>query len=161
MGLDIVLNEVSLINAAHDIPTSKQLMSDLFDTIAEAASVVGRGNLNIEVCTPRNLSALPLAPEYAMGRWLNDRTVDERQRRLFIAIATKKPYIDDIAESSEEEFLFQQMPVKSLGYAFLKEALAVSLRADPCWDHNHLELEHHRLNDAGELTVELVDVIHA
>jgi hypothetical protein len=161
MGLDIVLNEVSLINAAHDIPTSKQLMSDLFDTIVEAASVVGRGNLNIEVCTPRDLSALSLAPEYAVGRWLNDRTVDERQRRLFLAIATKKPYIDDIAESSEEEFLFRQMPVKSLGYAFIKEALAVSLRAEPCWDRNHLELEHHRLDEAGGITVELVDVIHA
>lgn len=161
MGLDIVLNEVSLINAAHDITTSKQLMSDLFDTIAEAASVVGRGNLNIEVCTPRNLAALPLAPGYPVGRWLNDRTVDERQRRLFIALATKKPYIDDITESSEEEFLFQQISVKSLGYAFLKDALAVSLRAEPCWDQKHLELEHHQLDDDGELTVELVKVMHA
>src|SRR5438105_12859636 len=111
MGLDIVLNEVSLVNGAHDIPTTQQLMSDLFDTIGEATSIAGRGHTNIEAYTPKNLLAFPLAPEYPMRRWLNDKTVDERQRRLFLTIATKKPYIDDIAEAYDEEFLFQQKPV--------------------------------------------------
>jgi hypothetical protein len=161
MGLDIVLNEVSLINAARDIRTAKQLMSDLFDTIGEAASAVGRGNLSIEVCTPGDLPALSLAPGYTVRHLFSDKTVDERQRRLFINIAINKPYIDDVTEVYEEEFRFQQEPVKSLGHACRRGALAVSLRSKDCWDDNRLKLERHRLDDVGELTVDLVDVIHA
>jgi hypothetical protein len=39
MGLDMVLNEVSLIDAANDISTAKQLMSELYKTIETFISI--------------------------------------------------------------------------------------------------------------------------
>ena len=157
MGLDVVLNEVSFIEAA-SISQANQLMSDLFKTIAATNLVAGRGNAKIEMYTPRNLLDLPLAPDYSMRRWLS--AVDERQRRLFLAIATKEPYIDDVTESYEEEFFYQEKPVKSLGYAYQKDALAVSLLSDSCWNFSHLTLEYHLL--ASEMIIEeQVTVAHA
>ena len=163
MSLDIVLNDVSLIDAAYDIPTARHLMSDLFKTITAASMLVGRRNTKIEVCTPRNLLALPLVPhKYTVVSCCNDKTVDEPQRLLFLKIATNTPYIDDVDEDLGEEFLFQGQPVTSLGHASKNGSLAVSLRSKDYWDNNRLQLEHrYAVRGSNEIINDLVDVIHA
>lgn len=161
MGLDMVLNEVSLENAANDIPTARQLMSGLFGTVSAFAVVVGRGNLKLEICTPKGLLALPLAPEYPVIRWIKDSSVEKEHIQLLLAIVANKPFIDDVDDTYEEEFLYQGKSVKSLGYAYSKEALSVSLKSEECWNYSHLEVQYRHLDSIGEIVEESVDVIHA
>lgn len=157
MDLEIVLNELSLKKQANDIQTARGLMSGLINTLREVESAE---NVKITLVYQRNLLSVSLAPDYPLRRCINDRSLDEKERRLLIALMTKGPYLEDTNASHSEEFLYQKNPAFGLGYAFQHNDLAISLKSDACWDNPFLELEHIQIDDEGELVSDLVEVFH-
>lgn len=49
------------------------------------------------------------------------------QAHFLLTVAANKPFIDDVDETYEEEFLYQGKSVKSPGYAYLKKEFRQSL----------------------------------
>jgi hypothetical protein len=76
------------------------------------------------------------------------------------------PYIEEVEETwlagtRLDEFLYQNDPAKGLGYAFQRDALALSLRSSSRWNYSRLELEYNQLDENDKLTSEIVEVRHA
>jgi len=163
MDLDMVLNELSVQFPASDIRTAHEWMSDLLNTIIAATKQGVSGVLR----THRDFHATMLAPDYPLARWRNDPSVDKEKRWYFNFRITQKPFLADLdAPEIEEklglcEFTYEGDVVQGLAHAYLLEALAVSVRSARRWEFSLLELEVRQLDDDGNLTIEIVEVIHA
>ena len=163
MDLDMVFNELSVQSPASDIQTARQWMSDLLNTIIAATK---RG-VNRVLRTHRDFHATILAPGYPLAQWRNDRNVDREERRYFQILITKSPFLVDLHDSEIEEklglceFTHEGDEAEGLGYAYLLESLAVSVRSKEQWESSILGLEAKQLDDDGSLTIEMVKVIHA
>ncbi len=158
MDLEVVLNELSLKKQADDVQTAQELMSGFITTLREVESAK---NVKITLIYQRDLLSNEtnnLAPNYPLRSYIYDRSVDEKERRLLIALMTKGPYID---ETNLDEFLYQGKIAIGLGYAYQHNDLAISLKTDACWDTPSLQLEYNQVTDDGEVFSEQVDVTHA
>ena len=163
MDLDLVFNELSVEFPASDIWTAKRWMSNLLSTIQAAIE----HGVNRVLRTHRDFHAIMLAPDYPLARWRNDLNVDKEKRRYFNYRITQYPFIVDLHNSEiKENFLLYEFShegdeAEGLGYAYLLEALAVSVRSEERWESSILELEAKQLDDDGNLTIDKVKVIHA
>ena len=163
MDLDMVLNELSVQFPASDIRTAHEWMSDLLNTIIAAAKQGVNGILR----THRDFHATMLAPDYPLGRWRNDPSVDKEKRWYFNFRITQKPFLVDLdAPEIEEklglcEFTHKGDVVQGLGHAYLLEALPVSVRSACRWEFSLLELEVQQLDDNGNIVTDIVTVVHA
>src|SRR5262249_18612112 len=117
--------------------------------------------------TYSNFISEELAPGYSVAKWLNDANVDRDLQRFFKTMLTKSPFLVDITENSILEsfglsdYFWEDRQAVGLGVAFLLDALAVSLRSDPCWFESHLQVRVSQLSDDGEITDVFEDIPHA
>jgi len=163
MDLEMVLNELSLLTPAADIPTARQWMSDLITTVRTATAQ----GIKRVIRTQSDFQSTILAPEYPIARWRNDSAVDREARRFVTTLITKAPFLTDVSDPGIEdtvdlsEFKHQGTQASGLGIAYLLETLALSLASGQCWDCSCLQLEVKRLDENGEVIDEIVEIIHA
>ncbi len=162
MDLEMVLNELSLQTPAADIPTARQRMSDLISTV-QKATVSGVKRV---LRTHRDVNTIELAPGYPVACWRNDGEVDREERSFFRTLTAKAPFWNDVAEEIKNDFDLSQVwhqkeEAIGLGFAWVSDALAVSLNSEARWDCSRLELEVTRLDDSKELIDERVEIVHA
>jgi len=149
MDLDMVLNELSLHSLAQDIYIARQRMSNLLRTMRIAI----QSGVNRVLRTHENFYAESLASGYSLANWRNDSHVDREERRYFNSLTTKAPYWIDLRESEIKdklylsEFQYNGAQAHGLGFAYLIEAIALSLCSEAQWDASHIELEATRLSD--------------
>jgi hypothetical protein len=163
MDLEMVLNELSLLTPAPDIPTARARMLELIFTIRQATAL----GVKKVIRTQSNLQSIILAPNYPVARWRNDNEVDKEVRRFFTTLIAKAPFLEDISDSKLEntidlsEFKHQGNPAIGLGIAYFLEALALSVTSEECWNCCFLELEFQQVDDDGEIIEERIQLIHA
>jgi hypothetical protein len=162
MDLEMVLNELSLHPQATDVYEARKRMTVLLQTIIVAT----RHGVKKTLRTSSNFVSEELAPGYSVARWLNDANVDRDLQRFFKMMITKSPFLVDITENSILEifglsdYFFGERQAVGLGVAFLLDALAVSLRSDPCWFESHLQVRVSQLGDEGKITDVFENVPH-
>lgn len=161
MDLEMVLNELSLTPAT-DISTARQWMSNLISTLSEATA---NHRVKRVLRTQNDINTVELAPDYPVARWRNDRDVDREERRFLTAMTTKAPFWSDVAEEIKNDFDLSQVwhegeQAKGLGFAWVSDALAVSLFSEERWNYSRLELAVTRLED-DELINEQIEIVHA
>lgn len=161
MDLDMVLNELSLKTPAADVPTARQLMSELIQTLLKAIETGVKRKLR----THEDLYSVELAPGYPIARWCNDKDVSREEIRFFLTLATK-PFWKDAAEEIQDEFdlseaFYQGEAAMGLTFALVSDALAVSLLSESKWDCSSLELQLRHFDDNEELIEEPVEIFHA
>ena len=163
MDLEMALNELSLRSPAQDMYVAQQQMSNLLSMMRMAT----KSGVNRVLRTHENFYAEFLAPGYSIADWYNDANVDREERRYFRSLATKAPYWRDLSESGIKEnydlseFQHNNVRADGLGFAYLTDALAVSLCSGDQWDASHLELEASYLGDNASIFIEQVTVAHA
>lgn len=163
MDLEMVLNELSLLTPAADIPTAQQWMSDFIITVRTATA---QGVKRV-IRTQSDFQSTILAPDYPVARWRNDNAVDREARRFLKTLITKAPFLTDVSDPEIEdtvdlsEFKHQGTQASGLGIAYLLEIMALSLASEQCWDCSRLQMEVRRLDENGEVIDEIVDIIHA
>lgn len=158
----MVLNELSLRSPAYDIPTARQWMSELIQTLREAT----KSGVQRVLRTSDEINLLILAPDYSIVRWRNDPEVDLEERRFFKTLTQKYPVWTDVAENIKDSFdlsdvFHEDERAKGLGFAFLIDGLAVSFQSESKWNSHHLELKIQRLDEEGELIDEIEEIKHA
>ena len=79
MDLEMVFNELSLETRADDIPTARQWMSELIQTMREAIQM----GIKRELRTSEDLNFCSLANQYTIAKWRNDENV-EKEENIFI-----------------------------------------------------------------------------
>lgn len=161
MTLDLVLNELSLQTPAEDIPTARQRMSELIQTLREAITHGASRALR----TTSDLHDILIAPEYPVRRWRNDSGVEREQQSYFRTLTSKTPPLVDIPERESDfqgiECWCHGVQATGFGVAFLLAALPVSIPSEPCWDASHILLNVTQLDTDGELVNEEVSIVHA
>jgi hypothetical protein len=163
MDLDMVLNELSLRSPAQDVYIARQQMSEILRTMRMAI----KSGVNRVLRTHENFYAELLAPGYSIANWRNDANVDREERRYFSSLATKAPYWRDLQDLETKnayevsEFRHHGVQADGLGFAYLLEALAVSLCSGDQWDVSRLELEASFLEDDTSISTAHVTVVHA
>jgi hypothetical protein len=163
MDLEMVLNELSLHSPAPDIHIARQRMSTLLRTMRIAI----QNGVNRVLRTHENFYGESLASGYSIANWRNDFNVDREEQRYFRSLATKAPYWMDLRESEIKdnlylsEFQYNGTHAHGLGFAYLIEAIALSLCSEVQWDASHIELEATRLGDDENIFTEQVMVVHA
>jgi len=161
MDLEMVLNELSLHSPAPDVHIARQRMSTLLRTVRIAI----QNGVNRVLRTHENFYGESLAAGYSIANWCNDSNVDREERRYFRSLATKAPYWADLLLSADDvylsEFQYNGTHAHGLGFAYLIEAMALSLCSEVQWDASHIEIEATRLGDDGNIFTEQVMVVHA
>ncbi|MFB2978716.1 hypothetical protein [Microseira sp. BLCC-F43] len=158
MDLEIVFNEISLKTPASDIATARQWMSNLIDTIRAVKPASG---VKRKLRAKSDFQYLLLAEDYRVIQWRNDPDVDLETRRFLKALQDKNdPPLPDIA-APEIEVIYQGKQAIGLQYAFVFNALVVSLMSEPEWNCSRLELEVTSVDDNDELITKTESVIHA
>ncbi len=155
--LEIVFNELSLRMPAANVQTARQWMSEFINTVLAVKPPPG---VKRKLRAKSNFSYSLLAPDYRIVQWRNDPNVDLEARRFLKTLQDKNdPPLPDIADPGIE-VRYQGEQAIGIEYAFVFNALAVSLRAEPCWDYSRLELEVRRLDENEDLIDERLEIFH-
>lgn len=163
MDVEMVLNELSLQPLASDKPAARQRMVELVETLSTATKLGVKRVLR----THRDMRFEELAPDYLVVHWMNDNGVDREARRYFLNLATKAPFLVDVAEPTVEdkagssEFFYEEDSASGLGIAFLLDAIAISFRSAPRWHSHRLSVKWEQLDIDSEIIDEVVEVLHA
>ncbi len=165
MGLEFVLNELSCRDAALDIPTARQRMLGLSETMRAARPAGSRAAVISALRTEQLFLSSDLGPDYPFLKWRNDPSVELELRRYVGSLASKGPFIDDwkpeLSAGSDVDFLFGGVPVRGLALALCEDQLAVSLLSSEQWDAEMIELTVDTLAGDGALASEIASVRHA
>lgn len=156
MDLEIVFNELSLRVPAANVQTARQWMSEFINTllVIKPSSGVKR-----KLRAKSDFSYLLLAPDYRLVQWRNEPNVDLEARRFLKTLQDKNdPPLPDIADPGIE-VKYQGGQAVGLEYAFVFNAIAVSLRSELIWDCSRIELEVTPLDEDDNLTNETEEIV--
>src|SRR5262249_7803722 len=143
MSVEMVFNELSLRAPLATIHAARAAMSTFVDTLAAAT----RKGVESSLRTSIAVQAAPLAPNYILAQWRNDRDVDLEQRRYFRTLVTKSPLLLEIDDADREillgltDCLCNGERADGLAFAYVFGALPVSVRSAPRWEPSRLTVE--------------------
>jgi len=158
MDLELVFNELSVRTPAADVSTARQWMSEFINTIL---AIKPPPAIKRKLRAESDFNYLLLAPNYLLVQWRNDPNVDLEARRFLKALQDKNdPPLPDLADLGTE-VRYRGEKAIGLNYAFVFNALALSLRSDSQWDCSRIELEVTLIDDNEELITTNENVIHA
>jgi hypothetical protein len=163
MDLEMVFNELSIRPYAVNIPTARERMATLVNTIASAIRLSVKPILR----TNEEFQSALIAPNYLLAQWRNDPEVERDLKALFNSVDAKTPFLRDISDTTvadrigRSEFKYKAETATGLGVAYLIEGLAISLMSDQNWNNPVISLNVDILDDAGEVLSETVEIVHA
>ena len=179
MALEMVLNEHSL--CAPDVDKARVWMTKLAETIQQVSQICG--GQTAKFWTQKQVGSTILARDYrnrdyALRTYLfGDQTVknnkeQKAQRDYLQSLLTRTPYWDEQPqpgasqdpEIDEIEFTHndQTCVMCGIGFTYLRNALAVSLPSDPCWQVDNILLKVISLSTiSNSIPEEVVEIIHA
>lgn len=179
MALEMVLNEHSL--CAPDVDSARVWMTKLAETIQQVSQICG--GQTAKFWTQKQIGNTILTRDYrnrdyALRTYLfGDQTVknnkeQKAQRDYLQSLLTRTPYWDEQPEPrasqdpeiDEIEFTHndQTCAMCGLGFTYLRDALAVSLPSDPCWQVDKVLLKVISLSTiSNSIPEEVVEITHA
>lgn len=163
MDLEMVFNELSIHPHAVDIPTARERMLTVVNTIAGAI----RLGVKPIIRTNEDFQLTLLAPNYLLAQWRNDPEVERDPKALFNSVQARTPFLKDISDTEvldrgeRSEFRYKEETATGFGVAYLIEGLAISFESDQEWNNPIILLDVDMLDDAGEILSETLEVNHA
>jgi hypothetical protein len=163
MGLEMVLNDLSLLPLAENKWAARERMEKLVSTL-QAATKLGAERI---LRTDRDIHGMDLAPGYSIALWRNDSEVDKETRQYFKRLITKAPYLEDVDDLKvletyySSDFFHEQQKAVGLGMAFLLDALAISFHSHSVWEMSLLQLSLEQLLEDGTVDSDIVLINHA
>ncbi len=163
MSLDIVFNELSSTPIAPDIDSAHLRISDFVYVLRRAISF----GANRVLRTNAEFHSMVLAPGYSFAQWRSDKRTDRDQFRFILGLATKAPFLEDLANPATEqrlsgmEFRCNETLAQGLGIGYLLDALTVSFASSDEWNRDEIQLQYDEIDEAGELTSNVGLVKHA
>lgn len=136
------LNELSIKTpCVETIILAQELMKD-FVRVCNEAKKLGYTQLRFSI----SLKGICLSENYFVATWLKDEEVDIDEKRRFRNINNKSPYFegDDTLILKQQDtsiYSYKNEIALGLGFAHLKETLAVSFSTDAQWNSTEIELE--------------------
>ena len=154
----MVFNELSLETKANDIPTAREWMSELIQTIRQAIQM----GIKRELRASEDLNFCSLANQYTIAQWRNDENVEKEEKQFFRSLSTKTPLIVDIIEDIQDKFelsdiCYQGKKVQGLGFALIIDGIAISFKSDSQWICEELELNVIRLEQHSERLIDKIE----
>lgn len=168
MTVSMVFNDLCLRKPASDRATARLWMSDFVQLLKAA----WQQNLR-EFRSHAEFKDLLLSPDYPMNAWFGDREVDIEMQRTVRRIRDRGelivPYDNDLSKDNAIvirrelfEAIYEEESALGLGYAYLFDGIAISLRSESCWDVPSLNINcRELLLDRGELLENLLSIRHA
>jgi hypothetical protein len=175
----MVLNEHSL--CAPDVDRARVWMTELAETIQQISQICG--GQAAKFWTQKQVGSTLLTRDYrdrdyALRTYLfGDQTVknnkkQKAQRDYLQSLLTRTPYWDEQPEPrasqhpdiDEMEFIHnnQTCAMCGLGFTYLRDALAIGLPSDPCWQVDKVLLKVISLSTiSNSVPEEIVEIIHA
>lgn len=163
MGLEMVLNDLSLLPLAENEWAARERMEKLVSTL-QAATKQGTERI---LRTDRDIHGMELASGYSIALWRNDPEVDRETRQYFKRLVTKAPYLADVNDLKvleiyySSDFFHEQQKAVGLGMAFLLDALAISFHSHSVWEMSLLQLSLEQLQEDDTIGSDIVLVKHA
>lgn len=166
MGIELVLNELSLLPLAENKQLARQHVQQFLRTVSAAKKL----RTNNFVRCPENIHRKFLADGYSIGDWLKDTEVDQVLRSSLRSLVTiKSPYWRDDLDLEQKVIsrLFEfnnQEGATGLGVTALLNGLAVSFLSDELWNQTQFDVKiiTEIQDDDGEslTTEEIIPVRH-
>jgi len=164
MDLEMVFNELSLRSPASSVEQARQWMTQFISLVI----TLTRQGVNRILRTGADFHIAKLAPDYSLVNWRNDNEVSREERQFFRALTTKAPYLADLLQIQQtalaSEFFYQgrksPQSALGLGYAYLLEAIAISLPSAKRWQHPSIQVEHRWIEADENIYSEQVEVKH-
>jgi hypothetical protein len=162
MSIDMVLNELSLTPPFIDIHAARGGMSRFIQTLIAAT----RRGLRASLRTSVIIHGALLGPNYVLAQWRNDAAVDREEQRFFRSLTTKYPLLSEIDDATGEDTFgltdctCNGARSSGLAFAYVFEALPVSVRSAPQWETNTLSVTVSQLR-GDDLSTEAVELRHA
>ena len=163
MGLELVLNDLSLLPLARDIYVARQRMSNFIETYIAAVSLKVEKALR----TADDMNGIELTSGYSVAQWRNDPDVSREVRTYLRTIATKKPYLQGVNDPKildtyyASDFRHNDKQAAGFGMAFLLDALAISFHSHSAWELSLLQLSLTQLQEDETFDEAIVSVKHA
>ncbi len=165
--MDCIFNELSV-----QLVASATEACDVMARFIRAVGTVqpfGLSRIRIPEQLGKDLFSLPLAPNYAVGAWLNDDRVSHDLKDRFRLIVANPPLLTD--DEVEELSLFDRSvfclhapagtpEAKGFGAAHLSDSLLTSLSTGAQWNTQQLQGWHWYLDQTGLEQTAQVTVRH-
>jgi hypothetical protein len=141
--MDIIFNELSASDAASTLFEAKDRMLYL---LKSSKSAFDKGFRKIRFNDTFYES--PLAENYTVNDWLNDKSVSPIVKNLFYGVKVH-PYIDPNDSETEDKFIegyfyYNEIdtlyPVEGLAVAYLMNTLSISFASHDKWDKSKIQL---------------------
>lgn len=168
MDIYLVFNELSAQDGCEQPDATPHLARQWMADLADVITVARRQGV-LALKTYQNFFEIPLANNYAIRDWLQDREVDREQQRRIRSAGLAYPCLpppftpedhahlpDDIQEaetrSLEYEFTVEGgRTAGGLGSAYLLESIAVSLNTSGNWDQTEIAVSVSQMTDMGDI----------
>jgi hypothetical protein len=163
MGLEMVLNDLSLLPLAENAWEARRRMEKLIGTLLTATKYGAERVLR----TDSDIHGLELASGYSIALWRNDPEVERETRQYFKRLITKAPYLEGVHDQKlleryySSDFFHEQKKAPGLGMAFLLDALAISLHSHARWELSLLQISLEELQEDDLIGDDIVSVKHA
>jgi hypothetical protein len=157
MTVEMVFNELSLAIPLGNKQIARRQMTNFINTLLAATS----NGIKRKLSTKNDFDYLLLSLDYQIVQWRNDSEVEREERSFLRTLQDKNdPPLPDIADLSVET---NYLGTRSIGleYAFVFEALAISIQSNKGWDYDRLKLTVMKLEEGGELIEDTIDIFHA
>jgi hypothetical protein len=157
MTVEMVFNELSLAIPLGNKQIARRQMTNFINTLLAATS----NGIKRKLSTKNDFDYLLLSLDYQIVQWRNDSEVEREERSFLRTLQDKNdPPLPDIADLSVET---NYLGTRSIGleYAFVFEALAISIQSNKGWDYDRLKLTVMKLEEGGDLIEDTIDIFHA
>jgi hypothetical protein len=162
--MEMVFNELSLLSQAQSIPQARQRMTQFISSIA---AVTSQGVSRV-LRTDIDFQVKDIAPSYSLLQWRNDNEVRREERQFLRSLTTKAPYLEGLPQLQDatltSQFFYkdsqESFPTLGFGYAYLLDALAISLSSEERWNYASIQFEHQWLETDEDVLSEQVTVQH-
>ncbi|WP_375446929.1 hypothetical protein [uncultured Fibrella sp.] len=165
--MDCIFNELSA-NPVGTIAEACEVMTQFVQSVG-AVQQFGLRQVRIPEEIGHNLFSLSLAPDYAVGAWLNDERVERDLKDRFRLIVANPPLLTH--EEVEASTLFEQSvfclakpagtpEAKGFGVAYLRNNMLLSLLTHSQWNTQQVQGWHWYLDETGQEQTAQVNVRH-
>jgi hypothetical protein len=165
--MDCIFNELSA-QPVGTVADASKVMAHFVQAVISAQQI-GLQQVRIPEELGQNLFSLPLAPDYAVGSWLDDNRVDQVLRERFRLIVANPPLLR--ADEIKTLMVFEQSvfcltepagvpEAKGFGAAHLGGMLLLSLLTGDQWDTHELSGWHWYLDADGQEQTAQISVPH-
>jgi len=154
-------NELSIQQAHHSLNDALSGMDRFTSLLSRLGSMLGR---SYSLRTLSEFATYELFHGYCIQQWMNDRRVSKEQRSLLLSLVTKGPYIteDLISTHADVEVFYEGDASKGLLFAYINNAMVLSIDEYANWNHQYLLVEVTKYCDeANDLITKRLNLNHA